>query len=174
MAPFHSLGLCHDATVRFIMECQKRSITIIHTLGKAALSIIFDCYRAAFSVSLGSTWMCQETFGPHDTLFSLINITFDYSIIFDCYIWIFRQLTLQPSHVNAPKWNPAAGSPQTLHVWFICRNMKWKEQSEQNVSWRWLREPLNLLSILFSFSPSLSLSPHCVHKWKQQTKAINS
>lgn len=31
--------------------------------------------------------------------------------------WI---LTLQPSHVKAPKWKPAAGSPQTLQSWFIC------------------------------------------------------
>jgi len=31
------------------------------------------------------------------------------------------QLTLQPSQVKAPKWKPAAGSPHTLHVWFICK-----------------------------------------------------
>lgn len=33
-------------------------------------------------------------------------------------------LTLQPSQVKAPKWNPAAGSPQTLHCWFICKKKK--------------------------------------------------
>lgn len=27
--------------------------------------------------------------------------------------------TLQPSQVKAPKWKPAAGSPHTLHCWFI-------------------------------------------------------
>jgi hypothetical protein len=32
------------------------------------------------------------------------------------------QLTLHPSHVKAPKWNPAAGSPHTRHNWFICKN----------------------------------------------------
>jgi hypothetical protein len=31
------------------------------------------------------------------------------------------QLTLHPSHVKAPKWNPAAGSPHTRHNWFICK-----------------------------------------------------
>ncbi len=31
------------------------------------------------------------------------------------------QNTLQPSQVNAPKWNPAAGSPHTRHNWFICK-----------------------------------------------------
>lgn len=31
-------------------------------------------------------------------------------------------LTLQPSQVKAPKWKPAAGSPHTLHCWFICNN----------------------------------------------------
>lgn len=34
--------------------------------------------------------------------------------------WLNRCLTLHPSQVNAPKWKPAAGSPQTLHTWFIC------------------------------------------------------
>ena len=27
--------------------------------------------------------------------------------------------TLHPSQVKAPKWKPAAGSPHTLHSWFI-------------------------------------------------------
>lgn len=35
-----------------------------------------------------------------------------------------RVLTLQPSQVKAPKWKPAAGSPQTLHCWFICEKKK--------------------------------------------------
>lgn len=30
-----------------------------------------------------------------------------------------RHLTLHPSHVNAPKWYPAAGSPHTLHNGFM-------------------------------------------------------
>ena len=30
-----------------------------------------------------------------------------------------RKLTLHPSQVKAPKWKPAAGSPHTLHIWFI-------------------------------------------------------
>jgi hypothetical protein len=32
-------------------------------------------------------------------------------------------LTLHPSHVKAPKWKPAAGSPHTLHCWFICEHI---------------------------------------------------
>jgi hypothetical protein len=38
-------------------------------------------------------------------------------------LWDSRQLqlTLHPSHVKAPKWNPAAGSPHTRHNWFICK-----------------------------------------------------
>lgn len=34
-------------------------------------------------------------------------------------IYEIVMLTLQPSQVKAPKWKPAAGSPQTLHFWFI-------------------------------------------------------
>ena len=33
-------------------------------------------------------------------------------------------VTLHPSQVKAPKWNPAAGSPQTLHCWFIWNKTK--------------------------------------------------
>lgn len=38
-------------------------------------------------------------------------------------------ITLHPSHVNAPKWNPAAGSPQTLQVWFI-----WKKTQNKKIN----------------------------------------
>jgi hypothetical protein len=37
------------------------------------------------------------------------------------YVLSRLQLTLHPSQVKAPKWNPAAGSPHTRHSWFICK-----------------------------------------------------
>lgn len=40
-------------------------------------------------------------------------------------------LTLQPSHVNAPKWNPAAGSWHTLHSWFICNYKNYRSYSKE-------------------------------------------
>lgn len=40
-------------------------------------------------------------------------------------------LTLQPSHVNAPKWNPAAGSSHTLHCWFICNYRNYRSYSKE-------------------------------------------
>lgn len=43
----------------------------------------------------------------------------------------FGALTLHPSHVKAPKWKPAAGSPQTLHVWFMARRRE-RERGEIN------------------------------------------
>jgi hypothetical protein len=36
--------------------------------------------------------------------------------------------TLQPSQVKAPKWKPAAGSPHTLHSWFICKKAQKRER----------------------------------------------
>lgn len=43
----------------------------------------------------------------------------------------FDSLTLQPSHVNAPKWNPAAGSSHTLHCWFICNYRNYRSYSKE-------------------------------------------
>lgn len=42
-----------------------------------------------------------------------------FSLLITSKLSIYLIFTLQPSHVNAPKWKPAAGSPHTLHVWFM-------------------------------------------------------
>ena len=39
--------------------------------------------------------------------------------------------TLQPSQVKAPKWKPAAGSPHTLHSWFICKGDGQKRERDR-------------------------------------------
>lgn len=43
-----------------------------------------------------------------------------------------REHTLQPSQVKAPKWKPAAGSPHTLHSWFICKDYTHKQKRERD------------------------------------------
>ena len=43
---------------------------------------------------------------------------FLHSWITDWLLHVLPKKLLQPSHVNAPKWKPAAGSSQTRHCWF--------------------------------------------------------
>ena len=47
---------------------------------------------------------------------------------------------LQPSQVNAPKWNPAAGSSQTLHIWFCIgsKRSNYKKKKEKKILGRLL------------------------------------
>lgn len=47
-----------------------------------------------------------------------LPLRFHFHLIIVRLLWK-NTLTLHPSHVNAPKWKPAAGSPHTLHSWFI-------------------------------------------------------
>ena len=49
---------------------------------------------------------------------------FLHSWITDWLLHVLPKKLLQPSHVNAPKWNPAAGSSQTRHCW-LDRGSSW-------------------------------------------------
>ena len=56
---------------------------------------------------------------------------FLHSWITDWLLHVLPKKLLQPSHVNAPKWNPAAGSSQTRHCWLDRGSsgpVSWKEQ----------------------------------------------
>ena len=60
---------------------------------------------------------------------SLIEYRLSAELPHDCCvrsIEYYEIVTLHPSQVKAPKWKPAAGSPHTLHSWFIC----WEEKKE--------------------------------------------
>lgn len=48
----------------------------------------------------------------------LYNLYIALSLII-MYLLSIYHLTLHPSHVKAPKWKPAAGSPHTRHCWFM-------------------------------------------------------
>ena len=57
----------------------------------------------------------------HEVLFFLSTTHlywFLHSEITDWLLQVRPKKDLQPSQVKAPKWKPAAGSPQTLHGWF--------------------------------------------------------
>jgi hypothetical protein len=61
----------------------------------------------------------------------------------------YEIVTLHPSQVKAPKWKPAAGSPHTLHSWFIC----WEEKKRINnstINLLWLCARARTFKWLFS------------------------
>ena len=67
---------------------------------------------------------------------------------------------LQPSHVKAPKWKPAAGSSHTLHIWFcIGSSLSNCNRNEEN-----LRLPVRKISSPIYFIPwylALARNPNC-------------
>lgn len=65
---------------------------------------------------------------------------------------IHSRLTLQPSQVNAPKWKPAAGSPHTLHCWFIC--------NRKNITFFWSCPVLFEQDVLVVFT-SIDITKLC-------------
>lgn len=53
-------------------------------------------------------------------------------------LYVRPKKDLQPSHVKAPKWYPAAGSPHTLHNWFIFDWLLCRWSISNIVGRRWL------------------------------------
>jgi hypothetical protein len=89
----------------------------IHFLNLHALQVIFDVERI-WQLLFSAQWYRSGAFSFIDRRKKPLTNEFNQREIS---LWIFL-LTLQASHVTAPKWMPDADAPQTRHGSFLYKS----------------------------------------------------